>query len=84
MLTDWLVGELLLEGNKSLFELLRAVNLIALHFKYFKNFTPRIWLNFLGLLEFLKQAIFSAILWLLPNYLKTIPQYNLKSEADQI
>jgi hypothetical protein len=73
MLTNWLVVELLLEDNKHLFELLHAVNLIALHFKYFKKFTPKIWLIFLTLLEFLKKAIFRAILWLLRNYLKTVP-----------
>jgi len=73
MLTNVLVGELPLEGNKRLLELLRAVNLIALHFKYLKKFTPRIWLIFFALLEFLKQAIFRAILWLLPNNLKTLP-----------
>jgi hypothetical protein len=75
-LVGWLVGELHLEGKKSLFELLRAFNLMALHVKYFKKFTLRIRLIFLVLLEVLKRAIFSAILWLLPNYLKTLPQYN--------
>jgi len=37
MLTNWVVGELHLEGNESLFEFLRAFNLIALHFKYLKK-----------------------------------------------
>jgi hypothetical protein len=64
-----------------LFELLCAVDLIALHFKYFKKFTLRIGLILLALLEILKQAIFKAILWLLPNCLKTLPQHHLKSEA---
>ena len=49
-----------------------------------KKITLRTRLTVFALLEFLKQLIFNAIRWLLSNYLKTVPRYSLKSEADQV